>query len=201
MIKALLLDLGNTLIPFDFRRGYAHMEKLCRFSAAEIPARIGATDLVRRFETGLVEEGDFFRELSAILEIDIGYQQFCEIWSSVFYPHPNVPESLLVALRRRYRLVLLSNTNAIHFRMLWETYPLLGQFDALVLSHEVKAMKPAPEIYRAAIAQAGCLPGECFFADDIAEYVAGARAEGIDAVRFESREQLERELAARGVVW
>ena len=77
--------------------------------------------------------------------------------------------------------------------------PHLRHFHRLVLSHEVKAMKPQPEIYRAAIDAAQCRPEECFFTDDILEYVEGARRMGIDAVQFESRQQIERELTARGI--
>jgi putative hydrolase of the HAD superfamily len=112
-----------------------------------------------------------------------------------------VPESLLAGIRERYRMLVLSNTNAIHFDMVRQNYPLLRHFHDLVLSYEVKAMKPSPAIYREAIARAGCRPEECFFTDDIPAYVEGARREGIDAVRFESCAQLERELAARGVRW
>jgi HAD superfamily hydrolase (TIGR01509 family) len=85
--------------------------------------------------------------------------------------------------------------------MVRERYPMLRHFDEFVLSYEVRAMKPSPEIYREAIARASCRPEECFFTDDIPQYVEAARREGIDAVRFESREQLEREMAARGIQW
>jgi len=61
-------------------------------------------------------------------------------------------------------------------------------------------MKPQPEIYRAALALAQCRPEECFFTDDIPEYVEGARRLGIDAVQFESGEQIERELRARAIL-
>ena len=47
----------------------------------------------------------------------------------------------------------------------------------------------------------GCGPEECFYTDDIAEYVAAAKNEGMDAVRFVSCEQLEHELRSRGVAW
>lgn len=49
--------------------------------------------------------------------------------------------------------------------------------------------------------RAGCLPGECFYTDDIAAYVDAARQMGIDAVQFESREQIEREMRGRGIAW
>jgi HAD superfamily hydrolase (TIGR01509 family) len=97
--------------------------------------------------------------------------------------------------------LLLSNTNAIHFEMLERTYPLLRHFHEFILSHRVRALKPSPAIYREAIARAGCAPDEIFFTDDIADYVAAAKREGIDAVQFESSEQIERELRARGVTW
>jgi putative hydrolase of the HAD superfamily len=86
--------------------------------------------------------------------------------------------------------------------MLREAYgDLLRHFDDLVLSYEVKAMKPQPEIYREALARAGCCPAECFYTDDIAAYVDAARGMGIDSVLFESRPQLEGELRRRGIAW
>jgi glucose-1-phosphatase len=201
MIKTVIFDLGRVLIPFDFSRGYRAMEGLCPYAAADIPKRIGTTDLVQRFESGEVEPLDFFRELSGILEMNVSYDRFREIWSSVFLPEPNIPDAMLEGIHRQYRLVLLSNTNAIHFDMIHATYPLLRHFDRFVLSHEVKAMKPDPRIYRAAIEAAGCEPGECFFTDDIPAYVEGAVRMGIDAVVFHSCEQVAGELRARGVAW
>ena len=160
MIKTVIFDLGKVLIPFDFARGYRAMEKFCDYPAAEIPKRIAATDLVHRFETGLVEPRDFVQQLSRMLDLRVTYDQFCEIWSSIFLPDPLVPESLLAGIGEHYRLLVLSNTNAIHFAMVRQSYPLLRHFDDLVLSYEVKAMKPSPAIYREAIARAHCRPEE-----------------------------------------
>ena len=201
MIKTVIFDLGKVLIPFDFSRGYRAMEKFCDYPAAEIPKRIAATDLVHRFETGLVEPRDFVEQLSRMLDLRVTYDQFCEIWSSIFLPDTLVPESLLAGIGERYRLLVLSNTNAIHFAMVRQSYPMLRHFDDLVLSYEVKAMKPSPAIYREAIARAECRPEECFYTDDIPAYVEAARREGIDAVQFQSCAQLERDLAAREIRW
>jgi len=148
-----------------------------------------------------VEPKDFVTQFSSVLDLHIGYDQFCEIWSSVFLPDPLIPESLLEGISQRYRLLLLSNTNAIHFQMIEQTYPLMRHFHDRILSYRVRAMKPAPAIYREALARAGCRPEECFYTDDIMDYVDGAKREGIDAVQFESSAQIQRELAARGVQW
>ena len=201
MIKAVIFDLGRVIVPFDFSRGYARMEPLCGIPAAEIPARIAPTGLVRQFESGEIESRDFVGRLSRHLNLDTTYENFCDIWSSIFLPETLISDDLLGRLARNYRLVLLSNTNAIHFEMIRDNYPLLRHFHAFVLSHEVGAMKPSPVIYRKAISEAGCLAEECFFTDDIAEYVEGARQQGIDAVQFQSEAQVEVELRKRGLVW
>ena len=201
MIKTVIFDLGKVIVPFDFKRGYQAISKLCDYPAEEIPRRIGSTDLVQRFECGKVEPRDFVEQLCETIGVRIEYEEFCRIWSSIFLSETLIPEAMLEGLRRRGRLLLLSNTNAIHFEMIRASYPHLRHFDDFVLSYEVGAMKPSPVIYREAIVRAGCEPGECFFTDDIAEYVEGARAAGIDAVQFESAAQIDAELAKRGVRW
>jgi putative hydrolase of the HAD superfamily len=200
-IKTVIFDLGRVIVPFEFQRGYQRMERLCGIPAAEIPRRIAPTGLVERFESGGIESRDFVRELSRHLKLETTYENFCEIWSSIFLPETLIPEAMLEGIARKHRLVLLSNTNAIHFEMIRENYPLLRHFHAFVLSYKVGAMKPLPLIYRRAIEAAACLPGECFFTDDIAAYVEGAREQGIEAVQFESAAQIEAELRTRGVAW
>jgi putative hydrolase of the HAD superfamily len=199
MIKAIIFDLGKVIVPFDFQRGYSRLESLCDVPAAEIPARLRPTGLVQRFESGAIEPRDFFEHLSGHLNLRASYNDFCEIWSSIFLPETLIPESMIAALARSWPLILLSNTNAIHFEMIQENYPLLRHFRHLVLSYKVGAMKPAPLIYQKAIEAAGCRPEECFFTDDIEEYVIGARQQGIDAVQFRSAAQIRDELRARGV--
>jgi putative hydrolase of the HAD superfamily len=201
MIKTVIFDLGKVIVPFDFSRGYRAMSELCSYAPEEIPKRIGSTDLVLRFESGQVSPEQFVEQLCQILDVRMEYGHFCEIWSSIFLPHTLIPENMLEGLRKRYRLLLLSNTNAIHFKMIRENYSLMKHFDHYVLSYEVGAMKPSPRIYEEAIAKAYCAPEECFFTDDIPEYVAGAREAGIDAVQFQSAAQIQAELQSRGVTW
>jgi putative hydrolase of the HAD superfamily len=83
--------------------------------------------------------------------------------------------------------------------MVRDTYPHVRHFDHWVLSHEVKAMKPSPVIYAAAIEHARARPEECFFTDDIPEYVEAAREAGIDSEPFLGYEKLLADLRARGI--
>jgi putative hydrolase of the HAD superfamily len=201
MHKAILLDLGKVVIHFDFRIAYRALEKLCPYSAAEIPKRLGSTDLVQRFETGLIEPHAFVAETSRLLDLNVTYEEYRRLFGSIF-TNALIPEEMLEALARRYRLIMVSNTNALHFDVLGETYGhLLRHFHHRVLSYQVRAMKPEAEIFHAAVTAAGCRAEDCFYADDIATFVEAARAMGIDAVQFESCAQIEREMRARGIDW
>lgn len=201
MIRTIIFDLGKVLIPFDFNLGYQKIAPLAGCEPADVPSRLREHDLVQRFESGQIEPRAFVEEISRILNLKISFEDFSEIWSCIFLPETLIPESLIEALHKRYRLVLLSNTNGIHFPMVRDRYAILRHFDEYILSHEVGAMKPSPKIYEAAVKAAQCRPEECFFTDDIAAYVDGARQYGIDAVQFQSADQIERELKLRGVEW
>lgn len=201
MIKTIIFDLGGVLVPFDFKRAYARMELLCPYGVAEIPARLRTTDLVHRYETGQIPTPEFIEQLTGVLELRVTQDEFRELWSCIFLPGTLVPESLLASLKLNYRMLLLSNTNELHFSLVERNYPLLRHFDEFVLSHQVGAAKPSARIYEAALERAGCRPEECFFTDDLLPFVEGARRAGINAVQFQSADQLEADLRARGIVW
>lgn len=199
--KTIFFDLGGVIVPFDFKRAYPQMAPLLSYPVAEVATRLRATDLVTRFESGIVGPERFVEEVCAVLEMKrIAYEDFCDLWTSVFLADTLIPESLLASLGNRYRLILLSNTNPIHFNMIRANYPLLRHFDDYVLSYEVGALKPAAKIYEEAIARAGCSAEECFFIDDILMNVEAARQHGIDAVQFQTAQQLEGELRGRGLL-
>ena len=200
MIKTLIFDLGNVIVPFDFKRAYARLGPICSCPVTEISSRIRSTDLVQRFETGRLASEPFVQEFSALLGLKISYSDFCDLWTSVFFQETLIAEPFLARLQDRYRLLVLSNTNPIHFSMLRGNYPLFGHFHDFVLSYEVGALKPDGRIYEEAIARAGCAPNECFFTDDILLNIEAARKQGMDAVQFFSAAQLEEELQARGVL-
>ncbi len=201
MPKALIFDLGGVIVPLDFPRAYRALEAVCGIPAEEIPKKFGTTDLVKRFETGQMTAEEFTAELGRLFDINISHAEFCNLWSALFPAHSLLPEELFEALAKQYRLVLLSNTNVIHFDEIRSRYPQLNHFHEYVLSYKVGAAKPSSRIYQAAIAAAQCAAEDCFFTDDIPVYVEGARKQGIDAVQFLNYEQLQLELRSRDVSW
>jgi len=197
MIRALIFDLGGVLVPLDYAAATAALQKVSPLTAEEIGKRIMNSGLVEPFETGKLTPEEFYRRLSDVLGLKVSYEEFVNLWSALFPARTLIPDEFLAQMHQRYRLVLLSNTNPIHFEYIRRNYTVLSHFDAFVLSYRVGVMKPAPEIFQAAISAAGCAPAECFYTDDDQRNVEAARLLGLDAERFESFEQLVAALRRR----
>lgn len=201
MIRTVIFDLGGVIVPLDFPRAYQGIAAHTTHSPEEIQRRIASTDLYVRAETGAIGTGDFIREMSRLLDLSVDEATFRRVWCSLFPPYTLIEDDLIERLRKRHKILLLSNTNAIHFEMVRESYPILRHFDGFVLSYELGCMKPESGIYREAVRLAGCRPEECFYTDDMPENVEGALKEGLDAVQFVNAQQIRAELAARGALW
>jgi glucose-1-phosphatase len=200
MIKALLFDLGDVIVGLDFERSYSKLEALSRFKRDEIPGVIQRSRLAEIYERGEVSNREFHAEFCRTLDLEIGYPEFEDLWADVFVPELLLPDALFETLGQSRRLVLLSNTNEIHFNFIQRQYPVLRHFDDFVLSYRIGSLKPSPEIYQEAVRAAGCSPAECFFTDDKQENVDAARRVGIDAIHFQGRLDLEKQLRERSIL-
>lgn len=202
MTKAVLLDLGNVIVGLDLDRVYRAASLHSPVSVADMPLRIHSAALSEPYERGEISNEEFHRRFCEALEInDVGFAEFSRLWGDMFQPTPLLSNDLLRGLSARYRLVLVSNTNDLHFQWIRRHYPLLEHFHEYVLSYRVGSLKPSPGIYREAVRQAACQPGECFFTDDNADNIEGALRMGLDAVLFSGQDQLKQQLAQRGLQW
>ncbi|MDE7149834.1 MAG: HAD-IA family hydrolase [Bacteroidales bacterium] len=110
-----------------------------------------------------------------------------QAWNAMLLPFPEAHLPLLDAYGQRYRLFLLSNTNALHIRYVEQDFqsrfpgrkPFLQHFEQAYLSHELHLRKPQPEIYTHVLRDAALRPEETLFIDDRAENIAAAATLGI----------------------
>ena len=93
------------------------------------------------------------------------------------------------------RLAMLSNA-PVEVAEVVADLPLLRHFEHLVFSCYVKATKPDPDCYYAALELIGARPAETVFIDDRPENVAAASRLGIGALRFSTPEALRPQLLA-----
>ncbi len=75
-------------------------------------------------------------------------------------------------------------------------WQIADAFDDLVISAEVRLMKPDPQIYQLALERLGAEPEQAVFIDDSITNVLGAHGVGIHAIHFHNPGQAIGELNA-----
>ncbi len=106
--------------------------------------------------------------------------------------------ALLRAVRNLVPVALLSNAHDCLYDDL-RVHGLDDAFDWVMSSADLGLAKPDPAIYLAAAALMNVPPSACFFVDDLAANVEGAREVGMQAVVFEGRSALVRDLTEMGL--
>ncbi|HET6326820.1 MAG TPA: HAD family phosphatase [Planctomycetaceae bacterium] len=198
-IRTLLIDLGNVLVFFSHEQMCAQIAEVCGAPVADLERLLLEQHLQRRFERGEISEHEFRSALEAEFGRSLDPGALKRAAADIFtLNEPMVP--LLDRWKRDgYRLVLLSNTCVTHYEWVREQFDLLDRFDHCVLSYEVGAVKPEDAIFQAALATIDCSPDECFYTDDIADYVARGRSFGLRAEIFRDVPTLTAQLEQLGV--
>lgn len=91
-------------------------------------------------------------------------------------------------------LYCLSNISRDIFEYLRERHSFWGAFRGIVISGELKMMKPEPEIFEFLLQRFGLPAAQSVFIDDNPPNIEAARALGIHTVWFRSAAQCELEL-------
>lgn len=99
-----------------------------------------------------------------------------------------------------YPLYGLSNWSNEKFNLVRPRYEFFSWFDDIVVSGEVKLVKPDPAIFTLFLKQIGRTAAECVYIDDSAPNVAVADRLGFTAIHFTSPAQLRVELDRLGVL-
>jgi HAD superfamily hydrolase (TIGR01509 family) len=198
-VDAVIFDLGNVLIAVYEQRGAARFAERTGKTAAEVEAYFRATPHTTELALGKQTRRQFYRTVAHDLGFAGSYEEFADAWSDVFEPIEPMVELAQSLAERRPRLIL-SNTNVIHMEFIAARYSWVMEFDALILSHEVGLLKPDRAIYDLAVQRTGLPAERVLFIDDLQANVDGARAAGLQAVRFENAGQVRQELTNRGVL-
>jgi FMN phosphatase YigB (HAD superfamily) len=193
-----IFDLGGVLVGVDFMRAWKRLE-----AASGVPAgRIGEVILGGMeklgFDTGRLSAQAFAARACAAIDLRLPFSDFVDIWCDIFVENLEVT-GLLDDIGRHADLVLLSNTDPLHLDYVRRRYGFLGKFAQLILSYEVGHAKPERQIYERALG-ARAQGARLVYFDDVAEFVAAARACGLPAEQFVGAAKLRRDLEQFGVL-
>ncbi len=197
--RVIVFDIGNVLVGLDWARPVARIKRLFPQVADAAGALRRLDSASGRYGLGLITTEEFVAQARQELGLDLDAETFISLWNDIFVERPYMLPFLQELREQGHRLAICSNTNALHIEFLQSFSACFAQIHHPIFSHEVHAYKPDLAIYRAVETATGQGAAEHLFLDDLPENVAGARAAGWDAICFETPEQVQRELVARGL--
>ena len=178
MIKTILCDLGSVIVFVDSNKIIEGLAKFSNKNEKYIHDFFLNAISREGFDKGKITSNRLFLNFKNNLNLKLNFTQFKKIWCSCFSPNKEM-EKLLRKLKKNYELILLSNTDEIHFAHTRNNYKILNIFDDFILSYKVGYKKPNPLIFLHAIKKAKTSPNELLYIDDIYSYIAAARFLGI----------------------
>jgi FMN phosphatase YigB (HAD superfamily) len=196
-IRNVILDLGGVILELDVERTIRAFHNLGFPSLQSSDIILSKYPFFLEFEIGKITPGQFIEKIKKVSGDHISDAKVLEAWNAMILGFATDSIELLMELRGRYRLFLLSNTNAIHEvvynRMLKQQHGIENLdriFEKVYYSHRLKMRKPDPGIFRHVLYDSRLLPGESLYVDDTLVHVEMARSLGIRAHRLVPPERI-----------
>lgn len=187
-IDTILLDLGGVLIDVDYHATTRAFGELGFRDFETLYSKAKQGHVFDAFETGALSPTEFRDRLRQLLNAPITDAQIDHCWNAMLGTIPQERIDLVNRLKQQYRVLLFSNTNAIH----------VPAFEAIVAGvnglHDFKALfhgayyscgiglrKPEAAAFDHVLSMHGADPVGTLFIDDSIQHVIGARAAGLNA--------------------
>jgi putative hydrolase of the HAD superfamily len=189
-IKTIIFDFGDVFINLD-KQG-AMQNALELFEVDELPEELIAINTL--YEQGLISTKEFvifytenFPKLST--------PEIIDAWNIILKDFPQHRLDFLKSLAKdkKYKLILLSNTNDLHISWIKDNVTFYEEFksyfDVFYLSHEINLRKPNTDIYQFVLKENKLKPDECFFIDDTKDNTDTAASLGIKVWNIDETKQ------------
>jgi putative hydrolase of the HAD superfamily len=183
---AFLIDLYSTFVWSNWTKWQETLAARLGLGADEVERAFDATRPARSVGTYPHPDDDIASVLEALglepttdLVRDVRELEEREILQDIHLYEDSIP--VVRELRARGKKTALVSNCSNNTRPVVDRLGLDQEFDAVILSFEVGARKPLPEIYRIAMERLGVQdPSSALFVDDQPEYCDGAAAVGLD---------------------
>ena len=195
--ETIIFDLGEVIIDLDSKRVIDQFQKHSDKSAKDIIRLISKSQDLIDYEVGKMTDVEFCQVVNELLSIELSQASFEAIWNSFLGTIQLDKLHLMLDLKEKFNVLILSNTNAIHQsafdRRVGELIPSKTMADMVhtaYYSHELGLRKPDPLIYQKVIDLQNLNPAKTIFFDDRLENITAARASGIQAIQVTYSDQI-----------
>lgn len=185
MITTILFDFGDIFINLEKEASKKAFDKLGLFQS-----NLELLEKNELFEKGQISEDEFLNTFLKYIPTSTK-EEIKAAWNVVIGEFPLYRLEFLQMLSQKYRLFLLTNTDAIHIAFFEESVGMSFYtdfyrcFEKVFYSYEMGMRKPQPEIYKAILHQYELNPKNVLFIDDKKENTDAAQALGIHVWNLE----------------
>ena len=194
-----LFDLGNVILNFDFVLATRRLAPVCNLTPDEIYQRMASWEGIISFEEGKITPTQFCEAMKQRLNCPLSDELFLPIWAEIFSENEEV-SFLVRRVLKRVPVVLVSNTNRLHFDYCYQTFQIVREIGQFALSCEVGARKPDPRIYEVALDKFKIPPEKTVYVDDLEALIQAGKTLGLEAILFKGAKRLEEDLQERGLL-
>ena len=205
-IKTIIFDFGGVILDIDPQITIKEFQKMGFKDVAKTKSKEFIEDIIRKFERGIYTPEVFRKKLRAFLELDVSDQKLDDAWNALIYDIPAERIEVLEQVKKNYQILLLSNSNEIHYDLYVRDLQLrfgYREFDELFdksyFSFDVHLSKPDPEVYEFIMNQHDLKPSETLFIDDNEENIAAASKLGLKTYLLAKPERV-RDIFEHGVL-
>ena len=195
-ITTIIFDLGGVLCDLDIDRCILNFKQLGLENFEHYLNNFGQSGFFMQLEKGLITAAEFRNDVRKLTSKPLTDTQINEAWNSFLVGIPTKKLDLIIELRKKFRVVLLSNTNIIHFPdtvarfFNFNGMSTSDYFDKCYLSYEMKMAKPDEEIFNALLEAEQVSANECLFLDDGQKNIEQAAKLGIQTYLVKTGEDL-----------
>ena len=197
-ITTIIFDFGGVLINLDLNRCIKQFKALGVQNFEENLSNFGQKGFFLQFEKGEIGIPEFCENVRKLADVPLTDQQIIDAWCLFLVDIPDYKIELLLELKKKYRLLLLSNTNPIHVEIsAVNEFARFGLnvedvFDKCYYSYEMNMAKPDAIIFETLLADSGVKAEECLFLDDGQKNIEQATKLGIRSYLVDVKEDLRK---------
>lgn len=189
-IRHIIFDLGGVLLNLDVEGCTRAFEKAGLKDIRSVLTGTNEGGIFSEYERGEIGTPEFRDGIRQLASQSLTDDEIDRMWVNELLDIPQEKLDLLVSLRSKYDIYLLSNTNELHWQHVVESllpqqnYRVKDLFKETFLSFRMKLAKPDPEIFREVLRQAGLKPEETLFIDDSAVNCQAAQSVSIQTEHY-----------------
>ena len=185
-VNTLIFDFGGVIYNIDIQLGINNLKKIGFSDADEYIGHYAHNDFFIQWENGEISAEEFRSEIRKRCVNVVTDQDIDDAWCSIMLEIPDERVDLLQQLSKKYRLLLLSNTNPLHIEVSTKNelskrgLTMDDLFDKCYYSYEMGAVKPGEEIFLKLLQDAGVKAENCLFLDDGLKNIETAKKLGFN---------------------